>query len=497
VRRPPLRLAVVVGLLALGTGVGQAVLATPVAPPVAEPVPVVGAGVVCPDVRQPAEGGSTRVAVGLSPAGGGADDGDRTAAEATVTTRPVGTGRGGELPLSASGQVVPGLAGSVEDGALAVTATGRAAAGLTAVQTADVPAGAGRGLASAACLPAGTDGWLLGGGATVGESSVLVLVNPDPVEAAVDVTVLSAEGEADRRPGRGLRVPADGRLLVPLEDLAPDRSATAVRVQATRGRVASALRHRREQGATAGGLAYAAPLPGPQDELVVPALPAGPGGRAVLVANPGELDVVVQVELTAADGQFVPAGLAEVAVPPLTTVTVALTGELAAGPAAVRVSSTGGPVLAAGVLSQSGAGAGDFAYLAAVPALSTPALVADLPVDGSTTSVLLLSAVSGDAVVDVEVGPVVGGQDVTGSRRVEVPGGRTVAVALGGLLPPTFRGRAAVVVRPDPLSAPAHACVIRTAARPEGPLVTALSLRGALPEVERPRVVRDPAVGAG
>lgn len=491
-RRPPLRLAVVAGLLALGTGVGQALTSTPAASPAGEPVSVVGAAVVCPDVRQPEGGGSTRVAVGLTPAGGSADG------TATVTTRVVGTGDGGELPLTAPGEAVPGLGSSIQDGALAVTADGDAAGGLTAVQTAELQVGAERGLATTACLPARTDGWLLGGGATVGESSVLVLVNPDPVEAAVDVTVLSAEGEADRRPGRGLRVPAEGRLLVPLEDLAPDRSATAVRVQATRGRVASALRHSRAQGATADGLDYAAPSAGPQDELVVPALPAGPGGRAVLVANPGDTDVVVQLELTAADGQFVPDGLAEVAVPALSTVTVAVTGELAANPAAVRVTSTGGPVLAAGVLSQSGAGdVREFAYLAAVPGLTTPALVADVPVDGSTTSVLLLSAAGGDAVVDVEAGPVVGGQDVAGTRRVEVPGGRTVAVPLGELLPPAFLGRTAVLVRPDPLGAPVHASVVRTADLPDGPLVTALSLRGALPAVERPRVVRDPAIGAG
>jgi hypothetical protein len=459
-----------------------------------EQVPVVGAAVVCPDVRQPPAGGTTRVAAGLAAAG----DGDSATSTATVGTRVVGSDRGAELPLTAAGQAVAELGGSVDDGALAVTAEGAPAAGLAVVQTADLRTGDERGLATATCLPARTDAWLLGGGATVGESSVLVLVNPDPVEAAVDVTVLSAEGAVDARPGRGLRVPAEGRLLVPLEELAPDRSATAVRVQATRGRVASALRHSRVSGATAGGLDYAASADGPQDELVVPALPAGPGGRAVLVANPGETDVAVQLELTAADGQFVPGGLSEVPVPAQSTVTVALTGELAATPAAVRVTSTGGPVLAAGLLSQSGADdVRDFGYVAAVPGLTTPALVPDVPVDGATTSVLLLSAVGGDAVVDVEAGPVVGGQDVSGTRRVEVPGGRTVVVPLGELLPPTFLGRTAVLVRPDPLSAPVHAAVVRTASLPDGPLVTAQSLRGALPEVERPRVVRDPGVGAG
>lgn len=491
-RRPPSRLAVVAGLLALGALVGQGVAGMngAAAPPAPEQVPIVGATLLCPDIRQVAGAQTTRAAAGLAPVGtvGG-----------TVTSTVVGTDERAELPLTAAGQAVPDLGLQLADGALAVEATGGSAPGLSAVQTTEAASGPERGLGSLPCLAPRTDQWLLGPGATVGDTAVLVLVNPDPVEAAVDVTVLSAEGPVDPRRGRGLRVPAAGRTLVPLEEIAPDRTATAAHVVATRGRVAAALRHSRISGTTSRGFDYVAATSSPAVEQVVPALPAGPGGRAVLVANPRDTDVVVDVELTAADGQFVPSGLAELVVPAGSTVVADLSQALATTPAAARVTSAGGPVLAAGLSEDTGPGdVRDFAYLPAVPALPGPAVVPDVQVDGVTGTVLLLSALGGDAVVDVEVGPVVGGQDVAVPvRRVEVPGGRTVALALNELVPVDLRARVAVVVRPDDVGAPVHASLVRRAAPAGGPLLTTTALRSSPAEVERPRVSRDPGVGLG
>lgn len=493
--RPPLRLGVVVGLLVVATAVGSLVSSADAPTSTPDLVPVERAGAVCPDLRQGAST-TTAVAVGLAPAARDATAGSPTTVERTV----VGTEDSDDLPLDTGGDVVVDLGLRVDDAGYAVEARGGAAAGLTAVATSLSVAGPTRGLASAPCLPAGTSTWLLGGGATVGDTSELVLVNPEPVEAAVDVMVLSAEGVPDARRGRGLQVPAGGRTVVPLDTLAPDRSSLAVRVQATRGRVAAALRHSRVDGATPAGLDFAAVSTGPAEQLVVPALPAGPGSRGVLLANPGETAVTVEVEVTTGDGQFVPEGLSAVEVPAESTRVADLTSALAATPAAVRVTGSGGAVVAAGVVVDTAPGDGgpvqDFAYVAAVPPLTAPAVLPDVLVDGGTGSTLLLSAVRGDAVVDVELVAVSGGQDPDAPpRRVEVPGGSTVAVDLTAVLAPEFRGRVAVVVRPDPVGAPVHASHISSARPPGGPLLAAVALRGSRPDVERPQVVRDPAVG--
>lgn len=503
---PPVRLLVVAGLLVVGTAVGSALPAPAGLGTAARPapaVPVVGAQLVCPDVRQLPGATSTGVAVGSAPAAGSAPG------EGVLSVREVTPDAAATTLPSTTGQPRTGLGLEVADGALALRADGVPAAGLTAVQSTETVAGAERGLALLACPPVRTDGWLLGGAAGAGQSGVLVLVNPDPVPAVVDLTVLSAEGPTEPRAGRGLQVPPSGRTLVPLDTLAPGRTALAVRVLAGRGRVAAGLRLVRADGAVPGGLAWAAPSPGPAGQVVVPALPAGPGPRAVLVANPGEADVVVQVELTTGDGQFVPEGLAEVVVPARSTVPVDLSSPLAATPAAVRVTATGGPVLAAGVVEDvgqsptapdpatpAGSAVRDVAYLASAPALSGPALLPEVPVDGDTSNVVLLAALDGDAVVDLSVRPVEGGPAVEVERRVEVPGGRAVPVDVGQLLPPGLRGAVSVVVRAD-AGAPVHASVVRRASPPEGPLLGALSLQGSRPALQRPRVVRDPAVGAG
>jgi hypothetical protein len=493
VTRPGVRLAAVVGLLGLGGAVGQGLLPTAATVPASGRVPVVGSSAVCPDLRaEPATGLTSRVAGGITtggPTGGG------VVRRTVLRGDPVDPA---ELPLQRPGDVLADLGTTLDDAGYAATATGALAPGLTLLQTITGSAGGDRGLSVLRCPPPATDVWLVGGSATVGESSTLVLANPGTQAASVDVTVLSAEGPVDGRPGRGLSVPAGGRLEVPLDTLAPDRSRLAVRVQTSRGRVASALRHTRFDGLVPRGVEHAATAL-PADELVVPGIPAGPGTRLVWVANPGAVAVTVDVEVTTGDGQFVPQGAGGVAVPAGSTVAVDLSAALAATAATARVTSSGGPVLAAGVSQEVGAGdVRDLAYADPAGALSGPALLPDVVLDGATETVVLLSALTGDAVVDVALLPVAGQPALTAAdRRVEVPGGRTVALSVASLLPPEARGRVAVEVRPDDVGSAVHAGVVVVARPPEGPLTTAYALRSAAEPVERPTVVRDPGVVAG
>jgi hypothetical protein len=435
------------------------------------PVPVVGTSALCPDVRGP-------VLAGLA-----AD------APADVTARPL-DGAAAPVPLA----VRPGSAAEVPtQDAVQVTAAGEGAAGLSVQASALVAAGAVRGLATDLCGPASTESWLVGGGTVVGESGVLLLANPDGEDAVVDVTVLSAEGPVDDRPGRGLSVPARGRLALPLDELAPERSRLALRVQATTGRVAAAVRVERSDGVVPRGVDVAART-GPGEELVVPGLPAGPGGRGLVLANPAPTTVTARVEVTALDGQFVPEGLEAVEVPAQSTAAVDLTGVLAATPAAVRVTADG-PLVAAGTAEDAGEGdVRDTASWAAVPSLAGPVLVPDVAL-GAGEAVVLLSALTGDAVAEVAVLPAPGGPAVAvPPRRVDVPGGRTVAVDVASLVPAGTAGRVAVRVAPDDVASPVHAGLVLRARPAEGPLLAGVALASGPREVPRPRVVRDPAV---
>lgn len=495
--RPPLPLVLVAGLLSLVVAAGQGLPAAPTAgaePTEAAPAPVVGAHAVCPDLQGAPGTASSTVSVGVASAADGATG---QAAPGRIDGRALTGGDGAALPIQAPGQVVADLAAGLSDDAYLVQADGALAGGLVVQQTTRAGGGTERGLSTVRCESARTDAWYAGGGTTVGETSTLVLVNPDDAPAVVDVALWSAEGPVEARPGRSLSVPPGERRVVELDTLAPDRSQLAVRVQATRGRVASSLRHERFDGLVPRG-AEAVPRTSPPAELVVvPGVPAGPGERRLQVTNPGADDVVVAVELTAGDGQFVPAGLDAVDVPAGSTVGLDLGPELVT-PAAVTVRSAGGPVLAVAlVVEQPAAGElRELAYVAAAPPLDGPAVLPDVTVGPEGDQVLLLSALTGDAVVDVETLPVVGAPALSApARRVEAPGGRTVALPLSTLLPAGTVGRTAVQVRPGALSSPVHAGSVTLLQAPDGPLVTATALSGAQRQVPRPEVLRDPAVG--
>ena len=384
------RLGAVSVVLAAGTALGHATAAAPPGASTPAPLPVVAATAVCPDAGRPAT---------------------------TVTASAPGAQVGGGS-LGAPHAAVPPVLRDLPDGAHVVTARGEGAGALVVEQRTRTTTGPGRAAAALLCPAPSPSSWFVGGATVVGASSDLVLVNVEHTPAVVDVRVWTAGGPADPRPGRGVAVPAGGRVLVPLDRLAPDRDLLAVHVGAVRGRVASALRVTRADGRTPLGTDWVPQAPPPARELVVAGLAAGPGARTALVTNPGEDDAVVRLELATGDGTYVPDGAEAVLVPAGTSVAVDLSAPLAATPAALRVISDGPPVLAGALLVDGTGAARDVAWAAAVPALDAPALLADVAPE---RDVLLLSALDGDATVEVDSGE---------RRRVDVASGTTVALPL-------------------------------------------------------------------
>lgn len=462
------RLGVVAAVLLLGVGVGEATQVAAQRPPAPALVPVVAATAVCPDAP---------LTAGAAGRGAGTLVAERSVAGA------VGSDPAPAPLLPAAGEVVRDV------DAAAVTATGAVAAGLAVEHVRSVEAGPVRGLLAVRCSAPTTSAWFVGGGTTVGETTELVLVNREASPAVVDVRAWSATGPTDPRPGRALRIPPRGRLVVPLDRLAPDRDLLALQMTASRGRVVPFLRHVRADGRTPQGVAQVPAVAGPSRDVVVPGLPAGPGRRTVVVVNPGERDRDVRLQLTTADGQL---PVVELDVPAGTSVAHEVTDELARTPAAARVTSPDGPVLAA-ALVEDGAGAQrDLAWSGAAPALTGDALLPDVPPPGEQA--LLLTALEQDAVVDLvpagASGPALG----SAGRRVVVPGATTVTVDLplvgaGGLEPgsaPAPGG--ALEVRP--VRGAVHAArVLRDGT---GPGVAVLPVVSPPRQLRRPAVVADP-----
>jgi hypothetical protein len=193
-----------------------------------------------------------------------------------------------------------------------VEATGPAAAGLFGART-DV---AHRALAVAGCTAPRAQWWFTAAGGGLDHSSTLDLVNVDPGPAVVDIDVLGPDGPVDTVGTKGITMAPGSHRSVPLTDIAPDTDELAVRVRAERGRVAATVddRYAARPGA-ASGHEWLAGTDRPSRVVRLAGVP-GSGDRTLVVANPGDLEAVVDVRLSGRGGTFTPVGSKPVTVAP-------------------------------------------------------------------------------------------------------------------------------------------------------------------------------------
>jgi hypothetical protein len=452
------RLGSVAVLLTVGLAVGQLTEGSGRGAPEPQEVPLASSTVVCPDVRQEGDRGSTAVtAAGAASRAGGPLQG----------------------PLRPEAALAPGDAGP-----FLVTGQG---GGLSVEQTTRGTAGSRRGTSSLTCPAPTTSAWFVGGATTVGTTAELVLVNAGDVAALVDVRVWTGAGPADPGPGRAVPVPGRSRAVVPLDRLAPDRDLLALHVRATRGQVAPALRVVRSDGRTPLGTDWVPPTLPPMLASVVPGLPAGPGRRTALLTNPGQEDATVGLVLVTGDGE-VP--LDPVAVPGGTSVAVDLSEQLVRTPGALRVRADV-PVLAGAVVVDRQEGpVREIAFTAATAAVDGEALLVDVRLSPQTEVLLLLTAADADVVVEVVALTAPG--ELPSPLRVEVPASTTVATRLSRLLPAGASGSLTLELR---VRGRVHAARYSVERGARGPLTALLPVVPQQLTVRRPAVVADPGAG--
>ncbi|MDX6219030.1 MAG: hypothetical protein QOJ48_711 [Frankiales bacterium] len=493
--RPPFGTLAIVAVLVAGTVLGTAVHRTASTRAASTKVEVVGATVVCPDLRQVNNLLATRVSVGsgLLPAGrastGGAINARRLTAQGTSV----------DVPVTKAGQVAVGLGtGTTKDGLL-VSATGDLAAGLEVEQVTRGEAGLNRGLAGLRCEPPKPDLWFEGGSTMIGNESTLVLANADDTPATVNISIFTSKHRLDPPGAQGIVVQPHTRDEIPLDTLAPDEDLLALHVSSTRGRIAAGLRHALKTVRATEGVDWVPQTQPPAKQVVVPGFAAGPGLRTLYITNPGTDDTTVKVTVTTQNGQFVPRNDDAVAVPAGRTVAVRLDNVTVNSAAAATVTSDGAPVIAGGFAKDYQTGpVREFAYTGGAVPLSGPALVTDVVINRPTESTLILSAPQSAATVTVTPVPVVGqsGAKPSGPKTVRIPAGRTATLKLSTFFPPGANAQLAVEVRPAQGSGPVYAARYLREHGAHGPLTTLLVLEGPAQLVSRPAVSSDPQVGA-
>lgn len=344
-------------------------------------------------------------------------------------------------PLRGVATAVP----AADEAAVAVRGQGSLAPGLGAFAGTTAARDVGGGLTVAACPEADRSWRFVGAGATAEHASTVVLTNPDPTQAIVDINIVGPDGPLETVGTSGLVIPAGDTVAVDLTDVVAGRNDLAVDVEASQGRVVANVLDRWSDGQAPAGTEWLPAAVAPAREVTLLEAGSGTGERTLLVTNPGSRSVLVSATVTDADGTFVPQDVRPLELAPASVATVDLPRALGSGALTLRLSSPG-PITATLRTTTTTTAAGpdrDVAYAAASLPLSGPAAA---PLAGGATRLALtgLDLQANSAAVVETYGP---GGKLLASDLVHVPAGTTRTV---NPLVRRASGRALyVVVRPQ------------------------------------------------
>ncbi len=398
--------------------------------------PLSAATLVCPDAAEAGGGDrSTQITYAGDQAGGAVTAHWLTAA--TPETPATGSDQAQALPEQTHNFV-----------GVVLTASGAAATGFTASMTSRYDAGATAGTAGLACLAPTSEAYFVGPGTTLGRDPRLVLVNPDPTPANVDVSIAQDAKPFSPDNTRGIHLDGYGTTTIPLVDVAAEQAALAIHVLTRSGRVTAAVRDRWFSGSLPLGIDWLAAGAGPATDVVVPGV-GGAGAAVTLVLASQSTDAgTVSVQALNATGAFTPAGLDSIELAPGAIVRLTVPRSAFAVAGALHVTSDV-PLLASAVSVRGDAAKPprpDLAWSPSAAPLSgpvrTPAGAQVVLTSATSTSVSLRSdSVSSALTVQLDVPA---GAAVTVGADV-FPAGALVVPATPGLV------RAAAVTTPPDL----------------------------------------------
>jgi hypothetical protein len=307
------------------------------------------------------------------------------------------TGRGGSLtaspldssprdPVASISKVgVPASTRLTKTASPSVTVVGqgRVAVGAFAAQESVSDDRQVSGLEVSACQQPADSWWFNAVDTSVGSTARLVLSNPTPAVAVVDLKFYGPDGVVDAVGARGIPVAPRSRQSLNLAKFAPSLAALTLHVSAERGRVAAAVGVSRITGTTPSGDDWISPGLAPSTHLVVNPGESGPGEQSLVVTNPGRRDALVQVRVLDESGPFTPTSLKDLRIKPGRSKGVDITDITTNASAALSVTSS--VEVTAATVSERPRSPLDFTVTTSSPSLTDPAVV---PIFTGTTPTL-------------------------------------------------------------------------------------------------------------
>ena len=393
--------------------------------PIGSTEPVASAELVCPE---PAAAGDATVRVSVANIAGfpGQDRGgvatvtsisDRSTPLITLdapgTTGALDFARSAGPPLVCSG--IDGLA-----------------PGLVAAQVSRDESRSGRGLSTSACVTPATSWWYLNGGAEVGQLTRIVVVNPEPAPAEIDIDVYGPDGPVELPATRGIVLTSRSQEVFRLDRLIPGVTAGAIHVVARSGRVAVGVSDSRTDGLIPKGVDWIPAATEPSATVWVPGVSDGDGARQLRLLAP-TANAVVSLRVFTASGSFVPTGMSDIDVPQGHVVAVDVAGAMRGEAGTIKVESDQ-PVVAGLKQTYSTADATEASFTAGAAVMTGPSAVTGLPGGlagvGRTSIVVWVTAPDQPARVRFTILPAVAGgpsPERTGVV-VDIPAGRVVPI---------------------------------------------------------------------
>lgn len=263
--------------------------------------------------------------------------------------------------------------------------------------------------------------WFTGAGASVVHDTKLIVTNPRPGAAIVDLDVFGADGPVDAPGLHGQTIPGGENATFDLARVAPAAGDLAIRVIAKRGLVTVAATDTYSPGSIGKSVREWLPATAqPATSTTLTGMPTRVDAAALVVANPGDQEAIVKVQVIGTRGTFAPKGIEPVTIGPESVATMPLSSVFDGTALAIKVTSEQ-PVAASLRVNESG----DIAYATGVGPIRDTTAVA---VPGGGRGQLVLSSIGEAGLVTVT------GYDARGKqvlrKKVAVAAQTSVAVVL-------------------------------------------------------------------
>ena len=179
-----------------------------------------------------------------------------------------------------------------------------------------VSSGDFRGLATATCVPASQESWLVGGSTAPGQSTTLQVVNLSSNAVSANIDIWGDTGKLEFPRGTKLVVSPRSTVSIPLESQVQGNQRLVTRVKANGAGLAAFLQTHSLLGLTPGGVSLVHPSTRAAQVQVVPGVALNADLGAVRLLNTGEDVARASISVVGEGGSTAVAGAQEVELDP-------------------------------------------------------------------------------------------------------------------------------------------------------------------------------------